>query len=105
MSAWLGRTGWSRSKRQSLCERAGNGRGAPYWRAYRKQAGRLHRRYLGPASTLTTDRLRAVARALADPSPALPPPPLLDHGPNGGPDRSHNGAPPPRRWWTGRGRS
>jgi LuxR family transcriptional regulator, maltose regulon positive regulatory protein len=46
-------------------ERAGNQRGGWYWKAYRKQDGKLTSRYLGKAETLTLARLQAVAQALA----------------------------------------
>jgi NB-ARC domain len=47
-------------------ERAGNRRGEPYWRAYRKRGGKLHRAYLGKSEELTLERLRAIAAVLAD---------------------------------------
>src|SRR6266446_9780206 len=46
-------------------ERAGNRRGEPYWRAYRKRGGKLHRAYLGKPGELTLERLRAIAAMLA----------------------------------------
>src|SRR5947209_15172831 len=46
-------------------ERAGNRRGEPYWRAYRKRGGKLHRAYLGKSGELTLERLRAIAAMLA----------------------------------------
>jgi len=46
-------------------ERAGNRRGEPYWRAYRKRGGKLHRAYLGQSGELTLARLRATAALLA----------------------------------------
>src|SRR6266699_1356107 len=46
-------------------ERAGNRRGEPYWRAYQKRGGRLHRAYLGKSGELTLERLRATAAILA----------------------------------------
>jgi predicted ATPase len=46
-------------------ERAGNGRGRAYWRAYRTRQGKLHRAYLGQSEELTLQRLQAVAVALA----------------------------------------
>src|SRR6266481_4228155 len=42
-------------------ERAGNRRGKPYWRAYRKRGGKLHRAYLGQSGELTHARLHATA--------------------------------------------
>src|SRR5689334_2164677 len=49
--------------------------GGWYWYAYRRQGGRLHKRYLGRAEALTLDRLQAAARLLAPESlaPAVPP--------------------------------
>src|SRR3989440_8098838 len=47
-------------------ERAGHKRGGWYWKAYRKQHGKLSSRYLGKSQTITLARLQAVARALAD---------------------------------------
>src|SRR6476620_6906743 len=49
--------------------------GGWYWYAYRRQGGRLHKRYLGRAADLTLDRLQAAARLLApeSPAPAAPP--------------------------------
>jgi ATP/maltotriose-dependent transcriptional regulator MalT len=49
-------------------ERPGNQRGGWYWKAYRKQQGKLHRAYLGKSEDLTLGRLNAVAQALASPS-------------------------------------
>ena len=46
-------------------ERAGNRRGEPYWRAYRKRGGKLHRAYLGQSGELTLARLQATAAMLA----------------------------------------
>jgi predicted ATPase len=46
-------------------ERAGNRRGEPYWRAYQKREGKLHRVYLGQSEGLTLERLQSVAEALA----------------------------------------
>src|SRR6266699_1634641 len=46
-------------------ERAGNRRGEPYWRAYRKRVGKLHRAYLGQSGELTLARLQATAAMLA----------------------------------------
>jgi AAA domain-containing protein len=46
-------------------ERAGNRRGEPYWRAYQKRGGKLHRAYLGKSGDLTLERLRATAAVLA----------------------------------------
>src|SRR5947209_14494413 len=52
-------------------ERAGNRRGEPYWRAYRKRGGKLFRIYLGQSGELTLQRLRATAALLAgEPSAA-----------------------------------
>jgi LuxR family transcriptional regulator, maltose regulon positive regulatory protein len=48
-------------------ERSGHGRGDWYWRAYRKQQGKLLSRYLGKSETLTQDRLNMVAQALTQP--------------------------------------
>lgn len=45
-------------------ERSGHGRGDWYWRAYRKEQGKLLSRYLGKSETLTLDRLNAAAQAL-----------------------------------------
>src|SRR2546426_4783619 len=40
-------------------------RGDVYWTAYRKQAGHLHKVYLGKAEAVTLDRLTAAATLLA----------------------------------------
>ncbi len=48
-------------------ERSGHKRGGWYWKAYRKQHGKLSSRYLGKSETLTLEHLQATARALADP--------------------------------------
>ncbi len=45
-------------------ERAGNNRGEPYWRAYCKRNGKLHRVYLGKSEELTLTRLKAMATEL-----------------------------------------
>src|SRR5713226_5783192 len=50
-------------------ERAGNRRGEPYWRAYRKRGGKLHRAYLGKSGELALERLRAIAAVLAGQDP------------------------------------
>src|SRR2546430_12492273 len=47
-------------------ERASTQRGGWYWKAYRKQHGKLSSRYLGKSETLTLARLQTVAQALAD---------------------------------------
>src|SRR5215831_19211425 len=46
-------------------ERASSQRGGWYWKAYRKQHGKLSSRYLGKSETLTLARLQAVAQDLA----------------------------------------
>lgn len=46
-------------------ERSGSQRGGWYWKAYRKQGGKLHRAYLGKSEDLTLDRLTTVAQTLA----------------------------------------
>ncbi len=46
-------------------ERASTRRGGWYWKAYRKQHGKLSSRYLGKSETLTLARLQAVAQDLA----------------------------------------
>ena len=47
-------------------EQAGHKRGGWYWKAYRKQHGKLSSRYLGKSETITLARLETVAQALAD---------------------------------------
>jgi ATP/maltotriose-dependent transcriptional regulator MalT len=47
-------------------ERSGQHRGGRYWKAYRKQHGKLSSRYLGKSEALSLERLRAVAMAMAD---------------------------------------
>src|SRR6266480_1540877 len=47
-------------------EQAGHKRGGWYWKAYRKQHGKLTSRYLGKSETITLARLQTVAQALAD---------------------------------------
>src|SRR5215212_8496938 len=47
-------------------EQSGHRRGGWYWKAYRKQHGKLASRYLGKSATLTLERLLAVAQAFAD---------------------------------------
>ena len=47
-------------------EQAGHKRGGWYWKAYRKQHGKLSSRYLGKSETITLARLQTVAQALAD---------------------------------------
>src|SRR5258708_5467399 len=54
-------------------ERAGNGRGDWYWRAYRRKQGRLSRRYLGISTNLTLSCLQEAARDLAARSEGLAP--------------------------------
>src|SRR6266566_3479692 len=46
-------------------EQAGHKRGGWYWKAYRKQHGKLSSRYLGKSETVTLARLQAVAQDLA----------------------------------------
>src|SRR5690242_10933488 len=46
-------------------EQSGHQRGGWYWKAYRKQHGKLASRYLGKSATLTLERLLVVAQALA----------------------------------------
>src|SRR5438067_7850385 len=47
-------------------EQAGHKRGGWYWKAYRKQHGKLSSRYLGKSESITLARLQTVAQALAD---------------------------------------
>ena len=47
-------------------ERASNGRGGWYWRAYRKRGAVLRRAYLGKDGALTRARLEQVAARLAE---------------------------------------
>src|SRR5258706_9032813 len=47
-------------------EQAGHKRGGWYWKAYRKQHGKLSSRYLRKSETITLARLQTVAQALAD---------------------------------------
>ena len=46
-------------------EQAGHKRGGWYWKAYRKQQGKLSSTYLGKSEGLTLDRLNAAAQTLA----------------------------------------
>src|ERR1051326_4857085 len=46
-------------------EQAGHKRGGWYWKAYRKQHGKLSSAYLGKSESVTIERLRAVAMKLA----------------------------------------
>src|SRR5438876_7275241 len=46
-------------------EQSGHKRGGWYWKAYRKQHGKLSSRYLGKSETVTLARLQAVAQDLA----------------------------------------
>jgi predicted ATPase/DNA-binding NarL/FixJ family response regulator len=46
-------------------EQAGHKRGGWYWRAYRKQKGKLHQIYMGKAQDLTLERLKDIAAHLA----------------------------------------
>src|SRR5437667_3968968 len=45
-------------------EQAGHKRGGWYWKAYRKQHGKLSSTYLGKSEVLTLDRLNAAAQTL-----------------------------------------
>src|SRR3989440_6882680 len=45
-------------------EQAGHKRGGWYWKAYRKQHGKLSSRYLGKSETLTPARLQTVAQTM-----------------------------------------
>src|SRR3989442_1280172 len=47
-------------------EQAGHKRGGWYWKAYRKQHGKLSSRYLGKSETITLAGLQTVAQALPD---------------------------------------
>lgn len=55
------------------------GRADGYWRAYRKQSGKLYSVYLGKSAELTIERLEAVAQALTNavPVPVARPSPQL----------------------------
>jgi LuxR family maltose regulon positive regulatory protein len=46
-------------------ERSAQQRGGWYWKAYRKQDGRLFSRYLGKSEALTPERLQTIAAALS----------------------------------------
>lgn len=54
-------------------ERASNGRGDWYWRAYRYRGGARRRAYLGRAAELSLERLQMVAAQLAGPETPTPP--------------------------------
>ncbi len=54
-------------------ERSSQQRGGRYWKAYRKQHGKLSSHYLGKSEVLTLERLQAAARSLAKPSASIPP--------------------------------
>jgi LuxR family transcriptional regulator, maltose regulon positive regulatory protein len=95
--AWLhGATRFRLATPQGLItvrkERSGGGRGGWYWRAYRKQRGRLHRFYLGPDTALTPQALAAASAALGalptvvpeDRAPALPAVPDSEPDSSGG---------------------
>jgi LuxR family maltose regulon positive regulatory protein len=47
-------------------EQSGHKRGGWYWKAYRKQHGKLSSRYLGKSETVTLARLQTVAQALTN---------------------------------------
>ena len=47
-------------------ERAGNQRGGWYWKAYRKQHGKLYSTYLGKSQALTIEHLHATAAILTE---------------------------------------
>jgi LuxR family maltose regulon positive regulatory protein len=47
-------------------EQSGHKRGGWYWKAYRKQHGKLSSRYIGKSGAVTLARLRATAMALSD---------------------------------------
>lgn len=51
-------------------ERSGSGRGAGYWRAYRRIGGERRRVYLGRTEHVTAAALAAAAVALAQPAAA-----------------------------------
>ncbi len=59
--AFVGNCGTFTARR----ERSGHKRGGWYWKAYRKQHGKLSSRYLGKSETVTLARLQAVAQDLA----------------------------------------
>src|SRR5438270_9686118 len=59
--SYLSETGSFTARR----EQAGHKRGGWYWKAYRKQHGKLSSRYLGKSESITLARLQMVARALA----------------------------------------
>ena len=65
--AYRGRAGRFTAQR----EQAGHGRGASYWRAYRRRNGQLRRAYLGQDSDLTPARLAAIALALGTDPPLV----------------------------------
>src|SRR5690348_11856645 len=69
--SFVGETGRFTARR----EQAGHKRGGWYWKAYRKQHGKLSSRYLGKSEVLTLARLQAVAQALADALGETPPDP------------------------------
>jgi len=87
-------------------EQAGNRRGGWYWKAYRKDGGKLSSAYLGKSESLTVERLRAAAKKLAgvarlpssasavhvedDPSPGAPSGvPMLSTQPHSTPHREN----------------
>src|SRR5207253_6926046 len=47
-------------------ERSSQQRGGRYWKAYRKQHGKLSSHYLGKSEVLTLERLQVVARARSE---------------------------------------
>ena len=45
-----------------------SGKGGDYWYGYRKVAGRLHKKYVGKTSEISTAKLEEIAEALNTPS-------------------------------------
>ncbi|MEG4121857.1 hypothetical protein QUA43_30870 [Microcoleus sp. N9_B4] len=45
-----------------------SGKGGDYWYGYRKQSGKLHKKYIGKSSELNTAKLEEIAEALNTPS-------------------------------------
>lgn len=70
-SAWLESVGSFRFEptgdNKPYTARKESGKGGDYWYGYRKQNGKLHKKYIGKGSELSTARLEEIAEALNTP--------------------------------------
>lgn len=70
---WRGETFYFEGTEGTFTARSELQSGIRYWYAYRRQAGKLHKRYLGKSEKLNLERMNTIAKNLSSPRSKLPP--------------------------------